>query len=988
MTLHLPTRSIFAVGLNASLPTWVVLRARATSGPTVTIALKPVAVELSLMRFSKVFLVALCACFVSVGHAGQRVPWTGSRVKGSPEPAKPYGVERVYPALQFNQPVELVALPGTDKMLLLEVDGKVFTFDDRPDCARADLAIDLSGQMAEFRRALSIRPHPGFATNGQIFVCYAGDPVARPDGTRLSRFQMNLDGIPTIDPDSEEILLTWASGGHNGCAIRFDQQGLLYFSAGDGARPYPPDEYDVSQDLSDLRSSICRINVDHAQGDRGYSIPADNPFVNRKGARPEIWAYGFRNPWRFNFDPVTGQLLCGDVGWELWELVFHVESGGNYGWSIYEGPQPIRSDIVPGPTPIRKPLVAYPHTQGLSVTGGIVYRGGELTELDGTYLYGDYVTGLLWGLKFEGEQVTYNEVLAETGMPIISFAESREGEALVMSFNGGIYKLVENSAASSSPNFPRRLSETGLFADTRTLDPAPGVFAYSVSAKAFEGDAQSQFVVGIPGEDEVVTDRRRRNWKFPMDTVFAKTLSREVVVEGDVRLRRIETQLLHYTGIAWQPYCYVWDESQNDAVLIDADGGSSELEVPGGRGEGSTRVLQWRHHSRSECRACHTNQTGGAVAFSFENLKSVNGFEDAASPVAQFVELGILDKSAPQNWELRTMVDPQDETQPIETRARSYLHANCAHCHCRGGGGTVALDIEFAIPTDSINAIDFPTTQGTFGLEDAKVVTPGDPYSSVLFYRMATSGNGHMPKLWIRDNDDQGLRLIHDWIISLRGPDAEQPSGDPSAGVADTRTALRLFHQLLTADSEESLSVALRVKDQASPVTMGLLERFLPEEQRAKRLGDNINAEEILALRGDARSGREQFLKSNLLQCRSCHRLEAQGMMVGPDLDGIGGKRSRSELLESMLHPSNKIEPEFASHAIVTADDQVVVGLLLSRDAEKVVLRSADGKTHSIPHEDIVHQTQQSKSLMPEGLAAEMTAEDLANLLEFLVQLK
>src|SRR5690606_21685922 len=158
----------------------------------------------------------------------------------------------------------------------------------------------------------------------------------RPDGTRLSRFRMTTDSPPRIDPHSEEILLTWPSGGHNGCAIRFDSAGYLYFSTGDGARPFPPDEYDVSQDLSDLRATICRIDVDRPVDVRCYAIPPNNPFLELSNACHEIWAYGFRNPWRFTIDHASGELFCGDVGWEHRELIHDVQRGGNHGWSIFE----------------------------------------------------------------------------------------------------------------------------------------------------------------------------------------------------------------------------------------------------------------------------------------------------------------------------------------------------------------------------------------------------------------------------------------------------------------------------------------------------------------------------------------------------------------------------------------------------------------------------------------------------------------------------
>src|SRR5262249_15350674 len=146
--------------------------------------------------------------------------------------------------------------------------------------------------------------------------------------------------------------ITWLSGGHNAGCIQFGPDGYLYISTGDGGGPNPPDPLKTGQDISDLLSSVLRIDVDHADHGKGYRVPDDNPFVTYPGARPEVWAYGLRNPWRMSFDRRTRALWVADVGWELWEMVYRVEKGGNYGWSIMEGPQAIKLDEKPGPTPI------------------------------------------------------------------------------------------------------------------------------------------------------------------------------------------------------------------------------------------------------------------------------------------------------------------------------------------------------------------------------------------------------------------------------------------------------------------------------------------------------------------------------------------------------------------------------------------------------------------------------------------------------------
>ncbi|MCP4892037.1 MAG: c-type cytochrome [Planctomycetaceae bacterium] len=921
----------------------------------------------------RVILLTMLSLLTGFSNAADRVPWTTSNVVGSPEPPRPFHVSRVYPRLRFNQPVELMPLGKTNRMMMLEVGGKLWTFVDDPTTEQADLAIDLKPLIDNFTQSYGFAIHPNFDNNRQVFIAYAGGPKAREDGTRLSRFALSEDSPPTIDPASEEVLLTWPSGGHNGCAIRFDSKGLLYFSAGDGARPYPPDEYDVSQDLSDLRSTICRIDVDHAQADKAYRIPEDNPFIGTPGARPEIWAYGFRNPWRFTIDPVSDRMLVGDVGWELWEMIYDVQRAGNYGWSIHEGPQPIRSDIEPGPTPIQKPVVAYPHTVGQSVTGGVIYHGDQFTDLSGAYLYGDYVTGLLWGWQDESAGATWNPVLAETGLKIITITTNRAEEVLIVDYDGGIYELIRNPDRNQQNSFPQTLSSTGLFASTETLEPAPGVFRYELVAQSWQGRVSKDFVVAIPGTETINISRQRRNWKYPTGTVFANTISRPADNPQDPPLR-LETQLLHFDGMSWQPYSYAWDEQQRDAKLVPETGMTIRL---------TADDQPWPITSRSQCRACHARQSGGAIGFSLENLPD--------PMVQRFVSNGILNNTAPNGWGLQKMVDPAKETEDIHQRARSYLAANCAHCHRRGGGGTVPLDLVYSLPTTDINALDVVPTQGDFGIHDAKVIRPGNPYESVLYYRLATSGSGRMPKIWSRDNDTAGLKLIHDWIASLDANRFAQLSNDSTTTTPTQATtdALQHFATLINLAEADAESLAEDTSQHAtSPIITGIFERFLPANQRRKRLGALIDADEILALPGDPKRGREWFFDSQQGQCVSCHRLQGGGRSVGPDLDGIAVKRSREQLLESLLDPSKTIEPAFQSFAVLTDTGTVVTGLKVAETDSHWTLRQADGKDIHIARETIESSKPQTQSLMPTGLAAEMTAEELADLLAFLQSLK
>src|SRR4029453_15915318 len=166
---------------------------------------------------------------------------------------------------------------------------------------------------------------------------------------------------------------------------------------------------------------ILRIDVRRSESGRPYAIPADNPFVNLKDARGETWAYGLRNPWKMSFDRRTGKLWVGDVGWELWELVYRVQKGDNFGWSIVEGSQTVHAERPRGPTPIVPPVVEIPHTEGASITGGYVYRGRKLPELNGAYIFGDWETRRVWAMNVASDKVGERYELIDPTVRIVDF---------------------------------------------------------------------------------------------------------------------------------------------------------------------------------------------------------------------------------------------------------------------------------------------------------------------------------------------------------------------------------------------------------------------------------------------------------------------------------------------------------------------------------------------------------------------------------------
>lgn len=355
----------------------------------------------------------------------------------------------------FEQPLFVTgAGDGSGRLFVVEKTGRIWTVRDgeRSSAPWLDLSQRVSTESE--RGLLGLAFAPDFERSGVFYIDYTdrdGNTVV----ARLTAEDPAGDG--DVDLASQQVVITAEQpySNHNGGMVAFGPDGYLYVGLGDGGSGGDPDGN--GQDTTTLLGSVLRLDVaplseDAAYPQVPYVVPADNPFVDivattADAPRAEIWAWGLRNPWRFSFDRQTGDLWIGDVGQNAWEEIDFVPrsdvpgDGHNFGWNRYEGSHPFPPGSEAAEGDFAAPLVEYDRSAGRSVTGGYVYRGSDFRELAGTYFYGDFETGRLWGLQL-AEDTARTRLLLETGMALVSFGEDDDGELYVVDFGGGVYRVT------------------------------------------------------------------------------------------------------------------------------------------------------------------------------------------------------------------------------------------------------------------------------------------------------------------------------------------------------------------------------------------------------------------------------------------------------------------------------------------------------------------------------------------------------------------
>jgi glucose/arabinose dehydrogenase len=362
------------------------------------------------------------------------------RIPGADEVEYRFSPQEIFQGTTFNRPLLVRgAGDGSGRLFVVEQAGLIYVLSG-PDAVDKELFLDIRDLVDDSSNEmglLGLTFHPDYAENGKFFVNYTDS-----GGTVIARFDTILG---RGDPDSLEVILSFDQpfSNHNGGHLEFGPDGYLYIGTGDGGSGGDPQGH--AQNRRTFHGNILRIDIDNRGPQGNYAIPSDNPFAgNSEGYLEEIYAYGLRNPWRFSFDPLTGQLWAGDVGQNAVEEINIIENGKNYGWNIMEGSQCFNPPTGCDPTGLEMPVYEYLHPLGRSITGGYVYRGSELPLLEGAYIYADFVTGLIWALWYQDGKVKANYTIADTNLRISSFGEDDDHELYFTAFDGRVYKLIYN----------------------------------------------------------------------------------------------------------------------------------------------------------------------------------------------------------------------------------------------------------------------------------------------------------------------------------------------------------------------------------------------------------------------------------------------------------------------------------------------------------------------------------------------------------------
>ncbi|MCW1883776.1 PQQ-dependent sugar dehydrogenase [Luteolibacter flavescens] len=769
-----------------------------------------------MCRISPPTVLLACVLASAAGPLPLRQPNPSLNVPPTP-PATSLALVDALPGLTFSGAVCIASPPNSNKLFVCERRGKIWLI---PDVAAAsptkllflDVAAMLVARGGERLRTndtemglLGMAFHPNHAANGYFYLAYSagiGSGNNPPLHDRLSQMKVQAGNPDLADTTSEIVYLDQRDeeGNHNGGCIQFGPDGYLYYSMGDEGGQNDK-RFNAQLIDKDFFSGIFRIDVDKKPGnlepnpqpnpayestvdaikrDNGiarYSVPADNPFVGATTfnglpvaaghVRSEFWATGLRNPWRFSFDPATGDLWCADVGGFKREEVNKIVKGGNYGWVYREGPFEgpwDDADHPPAPAGFTSIDPVYHYSQsgsgnfvGDCIIGGVVYRGGRVSSLHGKYLFADHGSGNVWSMNLDGTGVT--RIFSRGGISSFGVDPSNQDVLIAVESGSQILRIVSQAASSS---YPSTLSATGLFSSVADLTPAPGLVPYSVNLPFWSDHAIKRRWFTVPDANATFGWSKDGEWTLPTGSIWVKHFDMEMERGNPTTRKRIETRLLVKNLNGAYGVSYRWNAAGTEASLVGDAGESFNLAVTE---NGNPAPQTWTIPARGQCMICHTPQAGHALSF---NTRQLNLSSDMAghegNQLTTLFDQGYLSNRPGSPNLLPRHLRPDEDAYSVEARVRSYLAVNCSYCHQDGGTALGHWDGRPELTLAATGLINSDATNDG-GNPANRLVVPGDALHSIVLNRVAgANGFTRMPPLGSSVIDAASVALLTEWI--------------------------------------------------------------------------------------------------------------------------------------------------------------------------------------------------------------------------------
>lgn len=583
----------------------------------------------------------------------------------------------------------------------------------------------------------------------------------------------------------------------------FSPEGFLNIIIGDEGAAN--DSHGVAQKINErLFSGILRIDVDKDltrshlvrrqpqqvampagwanSFTQGYTIPDDNPWLDPAGGiLEEFWTVGLRSPYSMFFDAPTGEIWVSEVGQNTREEITLARRGGNHQW-------PFREGTVAGPksqpttligTEVM-PIYDYSRSVGGCIIGGMVYRGtNHSRDLQGKYLFGDHNTRNLYALSRNPDGTVQTEYLTNVlrsggdKRGLSGICEGPDGEAYFMELGdngtetGVIYKLVRTGPVVADP--PALLSQTGAFTNLQTLTPRAGLMAYGVNSPLWTDGSVKKRWIAVPSDGvrdtaaERITYQRGGSWTFPAGTVLVKHFALPDDERNPGHVRPVETRFFVLgTNGKYYGLTYKWNAAGTDASLLATE---EDVNIQLTMADGTTRTQVWSIPGRGDCKTCHSSNAGDVLGV---RTQQINGsFENTANQLVAWNALGLFGTSfaGEDPAVLPRSVPVDDPKASLDLRVRSYLDANCSHCH-QPGGATANFDARLSTPL-SLQQLVNGMINRTVGSPDDKVVTPGNLSKSLMHVRASAVGAYQMPPLGKNVVDQKAVDVMADWILSL-----------------------------------------------------------------------------------------------------------------------------------------------------------------------------------------------------------------------------